>query len=152
MLASRLPLPFNVFFAAGFLMKMTKKLTAWAVAIALSHSAGLQVAQAGMITTEAVAAEATFSQVAERRAHVMTMLNRADVAQALTERGVDMDAARARVDSLSDQEVLALADQLDQAPAGASDVLGVILFVFILLLITDILGLTKVFPFTRSAR
>lgn len=133
-------------------MTLTKKLTAWAVAIALSHSAGLQVAQAGIITTEAVAAEASVAHVAERRAQVLATLNRADVAQGLVERGVDMDAARARVESLSDQEVLALADQLDQAPAGASDVLGVILFVFILLLITDILGLTKVFPFTRSAR
>jgi hypothetical protein len=133
-------------------MTLNKKFTAWAVAIALSHSAGLQIAQAGMITTEAVAAEATVANVVERRAHVLATLNRSDVAQGLTERGVDMEAARARVDALSDQEVLALADQLDTAPAGASDVLGVILFVFVLLLITDILGLTKVFPFTRSAR
>ena len=100
---------------------------------------------------EAMATQSA-AQVAERRAHVLATLNRSDVAQALTERGVDMDAARARVDALSDQEVLALADQLDKAPAGASDVLGAILFVFILLLITDILGLTKVFPFTRSVR
>ncbi|MFT3858673.1 MAG: PA2779 family protein [Aquabacterium sp.] len=137
-------------------MTLNKKFTAWAVAIALSHSAGLQAAHAGLIATESVAAEASAAQsaaqVAERRAHVLATLNRADVAQALTERGVDMDAARARVDALSDQEVLALADQLDKAPAGASDVLGAILFVFILLLITDILGLTKVFPFTRSVR
>lgn len=133
-------------------MTLTKKLTAWAVAIALSHSAGLQVAQAGIIATDAVAAQVSESQVAQRRAHVLATLNRADVAQALTERGVDMDAARARVESLDDQEVLALADQLDKAPAGASDVLGAILFVFVLLLITDILGLTKVFPFTRSVR
>ena len=33
-----------------------------------------------------------------------------------------------------------------------SDVLGAVLFVFIVLLVTDILGLTKVFPFTRSVR
>ncbi len=133
-------------------MTLTKKLTAWAVAIALSHSAGLQVAQAGIITTDAVVAEASVARVAERRAHVLATLDRADVAQSLTDRGVDMEAARARVNALSDQEVLALADQIDQAPAGASDVLGVIVFIFVLLLITDILGLTKVFPFTRSAR
>lgn len=141
-------------------MRMTQKLTAWAVAIALSHSAGLQVAQAGLITTEAVAGAQVIggaqptsaADVSERRAHVLATLNRADVAQALTERGVDMDAARARVDALSDPELLALADQLDKAPAGAADVLGAILFVFVLLLITDILGLTKVFPFTRSVR
>ena len=63
-----------------------------------------------------------------------------------------MDAARARIAALSDQEVVALADQLDHAPAGASGVLGAIVFIFLLLLITDILGFTKVYPFTRSIR
>lgn len=48
--------------------------------------------------------------------------------------------------------MLALADQLDHAPAGASGVLGAIVFIFLLLLITDILGFTKVYPFTRSIR
>ena len=32
------------------------------------------------------------------------------------------------------------------------DVIGVIVFIFVLLLITDILGFTKIFPFTRSIR
>lgn len=133
-------------------MTLTKKLTAWTVAIALSHTAGLQAAQAAMIATDAVVAQASDEQANVQRAHVLDTLNRADVAQALTERGVDMDAARARVAALSDQEVRTLADQIDQAPAGASDVLGVLVFIFVLLLITDILGLTKVFPFTRSMR
>lgn len=133
-----------------------KKFIAWTVAIAMSHSAGLQVAQAALITTEAVAVQSVDAQAAAHtaasRVHVMEMLNRADVAQALMDKGVDMDAARARVASLSDTEVVALADQLDTAPAGASDVLGVIIFIFVVLLITDILGFTKVFPFTRSIR
>jgi hypothetical protein len=42
--------------------------------------------------------------------------------------------------------------QIDQDPAGAADVVGVLFTVFIILLVTDILGLTKVFPFTRSVR
>jgi hypothetical protein len=133
-------------------MKLSRRLIAMSVAVALSHSAGLQVAQAAMIATDAVAVASADEHVAARRAHVLDTLNRADVTQALVDKGVDMDAARARVASLSDTEVLQLADQIDQAPAGASDVLGVIVFIFVLLLITDILGLTKVFPFTRSIR
>jgi hypothetical protein len=31
-------------------------------------------------------------------------------------------------------------------------VVGAIVFIFVVLLVTDILGLTKVFPFTRSVR
>lgn len=133
-------------------MKLNRKAIALTVAIALSHTAGLQAAQAAMIATDAVAVTAADAQMAARRAQVLETLNRADVAQALIEKGVDMDAARARVASLSDAEVTQLADQLDKAPAGASDVLGVIVFIFVLLLITDILGFTKVFPFTRSVR
>jgi hypothetical protein len=133
-------------------MKLNKKITAWAVAIALSHTAGLQAAHAAMIATESVAAQASAEQVSAQRAHVLETLNRADVAQSLMDKGVDMDAARARVAALSDQEVADLSKQIDEAPAGGMDVLGAIVFVFVLLLITDILGLTKVFPFTKSMR
>jgi hypothetical protein len=131
--------------------RLTKSI-AFSVAIALSHTAGLQVAHAAMITTEAVAAQATDAQLAARRAQVLATLDRADVAQALVDKGVDMDAARARVAALSDAELVNLSDQLDKAPAGASDVLGTIVFIFVLLLITDLLGFTKVFPFTHSLR
>jgi hypothetical protein len=44
-----------------------------------------------------------------------------------------------------------LAGRVDSMPAGG-DIVGVLLFVFVLQLVTDILGLTKVFPFTRSVR
>ena len=112
-------------------MKLNKKITAWAVAIALSHTAGLQAAHAGMIATESVAAQASSEQAQAQRAHVLETLNRADVAQSLMDKGVDMDAARARVAALSDQEVADLSKQIDAAPAGGMDVLGAIVFVFV---------------------
>lgn len=133
-------------------MTPKKKLVSWIVAAALCHTAGLQAAHAGMIATESVAAGTELVQVESRRAQVLATLNRADVSEALVAKGVDMEAARARIASLSDQEVVALADQLEHAPAGASGVLGTIVFIFLVLLITDILGFTKVFPFTRSIR
>ena len=43
-----------------------------------------------------------------------------------------------------------LAGEIDKAPAGG--IIEVILFVFFVLLVTDILCFTKVFPFTRSIR
>ena len=45
-----------------------------------------------------------------------------------------------------------LAARIDQLPAGGDSVLGVLLVVFVILLITDILGFTRIFPFTRSMR
>ena len=88
-----------------------------------------------------------------QRDQVTTLLARADVAAGLQERGVSVDQARQRVAALTDDEVATVAHTIDTAPVGASaDVLGVIVTIFVVLLITDILGFTKVFPFTRSIR
>lgn len=137
-------------------MRINRHATVWLTAIAVSHTAGLQAAHAGVIAPDAVAANALQSKahadVAARGAAVLDTLNRGDVAQALVAKGVNMDAARARINALSDAEVITLADQIDHAPAGASDISGVIIFIFLLLLLTDVLGFTKVFPFTRSIR
>jgi hypothetical protein len=86
---------------------------------------------------------------------VGAFLNRADVRAALERRGVTADEAKARVAALSDSEVEGLAQKIDSAPAGAGGfeaVLWVAFLVFLILLITDILGYTKVFPFTRPAK
>ena len=66
--------------------------------------------------------------------------------------GVEPGAALARVNALSDEEVAALTGRLDQLPAGGTDVLTVALIVFLVLLFTDIMGYTKIFPFTRPAQ
>jgi len=78
-------------------------------------------------------------------------LQREDVRAGLERRGVNPDAAKARVDALADDEVSAIAGKLDTLPAGG-EIIGVLLFIFVLLLVTDILGFTKVFNFTRPAK
>lgn len=121
----------------------------------LSFAGMMQSAHATLIGTEAVAAaqnQAHDATPADGRAFLNQALDRADVVQALQARGIDPTEARARVAALSDEQAQWLAQQVDHAPAGSSDILGAIIFIFILLLITDILGLTKVFPFTRSVR
>lgn len=122
------------------------------LASSLSFAGLMHSAQAAMIGTEAVAAAQAAPEAADGRAFLNQALDRADVVAALQERGLSADEARARVAALSDDQARWLVQQMDQAPAGASDILGALIFIFVLLLITDILGLTKVFPFTRSAR
>jgi hypothetical protein len=78
-------------------------------------------------------------------------LQRQDVRNMLQQRGVDANAALARVDAMTDSEVQTAASQIDKLPAGG-DVLATIVLVFFVLLVTDILGLTKIFPFTRPVR
>jgi hypothetical protein len=99
---------------------------------------------AGIVSTEMVVAGAERERLAE-------LIDRSEVRERLQVLGVDPASAKARVAALSDEEAAQLAAQMDAMPAGG-DVLGVALIVFLVLLFTDVMGYTKVFPFTRSAR
>lgn len=99
---------------------------------------------AGMIGTETTLASA-------ERGRIVTFLDREDVRQQLQSRGVSPSDVKARVAALTDDEAAQVAANIDSLPAGG-DVLGVLLIVFLVLLLTDIMGFTKVFPFTRSMR
>jgi uncharacterized iron-regulated membrane protein len=109
-------------------------------------------AQAKMIGTDAVIAG---QQVADQRAQVADFMAREDVKQIMTQYGVDPVEAQQRVDSLSNEELAHLANSIDQLPAGGSAVgviVGAALLVFIILLITDLVGLTHVFPFVNHQK
>ena len=106
-------------------------------------------AHAALVGTE----EALTSTVATaERGKVDAFMQREDVRAALQSRGVSPEEASERVRALSQDEVSQLALQIDQAPAAGADVLGFFLVLFVVLLITDVLGMTKVFPFTRTMR
>lgn len=109
-----------------------------------------QSAFAGMIGTETVMDE---SLAQEARDYVNRVLAREDVQTELISQGIDPVEAKARVDSLTEAEVVGLAGQLEQLPAGGSALgilVGAALIVFIVLLATDIMGYTDVFPFVKS--
>ena len=89
---------------------------------------------------------------AAQREQVNRLLERADVQAKLQSFGVTADDVRTRVAALTDEEVSQLAAKIDSLPAGGDGIIGAIVLVFIILLITDILGLTKIFPFTRPIR
>ena len=106
-------------------------------------------AQAALVSTEQAIGGA---EVADTRARLAALLQRAEVRTELEALGVDADEAAARIARLSDAEVAAVAGRLDQLPAGEGAlgaVIGAALVIFFVLLITDLLGLTDVFPFVR---
>jgi hypothetical protein len=80
------------------------------------------------------------------------LLLRQQVRDELAARGVNVADLKARVAAMSDEEAREVSARIDRLPAGGDGVIEVLFAVFIILLITDILGLTKVFPFTRSIR
>ncbi len=124
------------------MMRLFKRLLSSLLIVCLA-GLGLPV-HAGMLSTEVAVANAD-------RAHVFSVLDRQEVRAGLEARGVGSADVKARVAAMTDDEVAQLADRIDNLPAGG-DVLGVLLTIFIVLLIPDILGFTKIFPFTRSIR
>ena len=107
---------------------------------------------AAMIGTETVV---DTQRGREARNLIHAVLAREDVQTALKSHGIDPLEAEARIDSLSDEEVIRIADQIDQLPEGAGTlefILIVILVLFLVLVIFDLTGVTDVFPFIKSQR
>ena len=126
---------------------MAKPVSVFLTILMLLISFPHQSVLAAMIDTQ------TFLEVnrgQKARSYVNRIMVQTEVRDALIAQGIDPIEAKARLDSLSDAEVIRLADQIEHLPAGG-DALGVLvgaaLIVFIVLLITDILGYTNVFPF-----
>lgn len=101
----------------------------------------VQSAGAGVIGTEAAMLSQERAQRIER---IHSVLSRDNVQQQLEQLGVDAEAAMARVASLSDAELLALDERMNELPAGAGalEVLGIVLLV---LLVLELVGVTDIF-------
>jgi hypothetical protein len=101
-------------------------------------------ARTAMLSTE--------SALGPDRERIAQILDRSDVQVQLQVFGVSAAEVKARVAALTDEEAAGLAARIGELPAGGVDILGAVLIVFLVLLLTDILGYTKVFPFTRPAK
>ena len=111
-----------------------------------------QTVSAALINTETVMNSAPDD---ETRNQIKQFLSRKDVQRVLIARGIDPMEAQKRVDTLSDEEVKRISDEIDRLPAGAGAVeflLIVILVGFLVLVILDIAGVTDVFPFINSQK
>lgn len=107
-------------------------------------------AQAALISTDRVLEQ---QSAATQRDKIRAFMARDEVRTRLEALGVDPAEAERRVAGLSDEEVRRIAGEIDNLPAGQGAVgalVGGALVVFIVLLITDILGYTDVFTFVRS--
>jgi hypothetical protein len=116
----------------------------------LTTSTWSVMAVAGPIAPEAVLSSTDSSVLDGQRAQVVSWLQRDDVRTQMTRFGVSADQAVDRVAALSDEEVQRLAGKIDATAVGGNGFVGAVVFIFLVLLVTDLLGLTKVFPFTRS--
>lgn len=120
----------------------------WKKALAVACAGLLLVAtaapaQAAMVGTDQVLADA---QVETQRAELIRMIERDEVRQRLETMGVDPAHAKERVQRMTQAELAQLHGRMNEAAAGG-DVLGVALVVFIVFVVTDVIGATDIFPF-----
>lgn len=119
------------------------------LSVILSITLFTQASWAQMASTEALFEHAVKVSPKEK---VIQFTAREDVAKILGQMDVDPKMIEERVASMTDDEVSEIAYQIETLPAGGSSIIGAVVFVFVLLLVTDILGFTKVFNFTRTVR
>jgi len=131
-------------------MNYIKRFFSAFLAAAFLFTGSVHTVQAAMISSEQIAESAVTSSGEQNRALIIATLSREDVQSAMVARGIDPTQAKERVAALTDEEASSVAAQIDQAPAGG--IIGAIVLIFLVLLLTDILGFTKIFPFTRSVQ
>ena len=135
-----------------FIRKKISLISLFMATMMLLIATPYQTLLAAMVPTEA-----TIYQIKaqDARDHLKTLISKNDIKKSLVSRGIDPMEAKARVDSLSDSEIIEVADKIEQLPAGGGAfgaVIAASVIVFLVLLITDILGYTDVFPFVKSQK
>jgi len=110
---------------------------------------GFSGAEAKLVSTSQISEGV---QARPDRERIKLFLEREDVQKQLEAWGLSKQEAKKRLANLTDEELATMARHLDQLPAGGNGVgavVGAVVLIFLVLLITDILGFTDVFPFVR---
>lgn len=109
-------------------------------------------AQAAMVSTSEIINQ---SKVDNAREKINLFLSRADVKQHMVAMGVDPDLAATRVASMTDQEIMQIADRVDQLPAGSGAfetlliIAGIVALAFF---ITDLIGWTDIYKVVNKSK
>jgi len=84
-------------------------------------------------------------------AAILAMLDQEVTRQQLEAWGVNPEMARERIHNLTGEELANINRQLDELRAGG-EILGILLVIFIVFVITDVIGATDIFPFIHPVR
>ena len=124
------------------LKRVEKSVSLMMTLLQLLITAPVHSVLAAMVGTEAILVNQDTQNARDR---LRSFLDREAVQSQLTARGIDPAEAQARVDSLSDSEVMQISDKIDQLPAGGSfwgTVLYLAIIAVIVLLVLELLGYT----------
>ena len=125
---------------------------AGSIALAMASVSVLSVpAQAGMVPTDRVVQSVAAEQDRDR---VHRFLQRDDVRRQMESWGISPNEAAARLGGLTDAEIAAIAAEIDEVPAGQDAVVAIVsagAAIFLILVLTDLFGVTDVFSFVDPA-
>ena len=103
---------------------------------------GMGQATAGVYSSEQVIANQQFNF---NKQQVLSYVDSAEVQNKLIELGVSPADAKQRIANMTAEELSALNSQMNEMPAGG--IVGVVVTVLVVVVVTDLMGLTDVYPF-----
>lgn len=125
-------------------MNKLQRTLAWLLSLLLTLTPVMTV-HAAMLDND------TLLESAQTRDSLQQLLGREAAQQQLLALGVDPEWVATRTASLSESELARINQGIEQLNAGG-DALGVILIVFIVFVITDVIGATDIFPFIHPVK
>ncbi len=128
-------------------MKSFKRTLALILSISL-FSLSFGQAQAAIIANSQIIHQA---QQGTDKAALLQMIHRTEVQEQLLDMGVTSADIEERINQMTQEEVAQLNQQLEQLPAGGS-IIGIIALVFVVFVVTDVIGATDIFPFIHPVK
>ena len=123
--------------------KMAKPISMLAVILLLFMSTLNQRAAAAMVGTEKLLIS---DRNQETRNYLQEMMSRKQIQEALVARGIDLQEAKIRIDSLTDSEIEQILEKINDLPAGGIDATFVLIIVGVIVVLFIIVEYTSAVP------
>ena len=123
--------------------KTAKPIFIFAMILLLLMSILNQPAGAAMVGTEKLLIS---DHNQETRSYLQQMMSRKDIQEALVARGIDLQEAQIRIDSLTDREIELIFNKITDLPAGGVDATFVLILVGVIVVLTLIVEYTSAVP------
>jgi hypothetical protein len=135
----------TAFFDGDSMMQYMQRPLAWFLS-AMLLLMPMMSAQAAMIGTDQIINQTDSSLTREK---LQQFLDREATRKQLHAWGVSPDWIKERVNNLTDMELARINRDINDLNAGGESILGVLLIIFLVFVITDIIGATNIFSFIR---
>ena len=132
--------------------KMARPVSILAVILLLLMSTLNQLAAAAMVGTEKLLIT---DRNQETRSYLQQMMTRKEIQAALVARGIDLQEAKIRIDSLTDSEIEQILEKIKDLPAGGIDAAFVLIIVgviVVLFIIVEYISAVPMFPWFQPGK